>query len=117
MTSYMYGLLDEVRSDTSLELTSLKLVDLKKRALICDTFIRFGEGPVWAHPKGLNVGFGAGHVEFIRIDQDIIDLSEQLDIMDVNIDKSDLFTAAMFELFRGRKDVMEDCLERWFEGK
>jgi len=116
--SYMYGLLDEVRADTSLELTSLKLVDLKKRALICDTFIPFGEGPVWAHPNGLNVGFGAGHVEFIRIDQDIIDLSEQLDIMEVdNINKSDLFTAAMFELFRGNRRVMEDCLEKWFKGK
>ena len=42
--SYMYGLLDEVRSDTSLELVSLKLADLKKRALICDNFIPLPEG-------------------------------------------------------------------------
>ena len=105
--SYMYGLLDEVRWNTSLELVSLKLADLKKRALICDTFIPFGEGPVWSHPKGLNVGFGAGHVEFIRIEKEIIDLSETMDIYEVSINKSDLFTAAMFELFRGNRGVME----------
>jgi len=62
-----------------LELYSLKLADLKKRALICDTFIPFGWGPVWAHPKGINVGFGAGHVEFMRIEQEIIDIAAQMD--------------------------------------
>ena len=105
LTSYLYGLLDEVRADTSLELYSLKLVDLKKRALICDTFMTFGEGPVWAHPKGLNVGFGAGHVEFIRIDKEIIDIAEDMDNYGIN--DRDLFTAAMFELFRGKPQVME----------
>jgi prepilin-type N-terminal cleavage/methylation domain-containing protein len=108
--SYMYGLLAQVDEMPSLELTSLKLVDLKKRALICDTFIPFGWGPVWAHPNGLNVGFGAGHVEFKRIDQEIIDLSEKMDFseVDVDIDESDLFTAAMFELFRGNRRIMEE---------
>jgi len=111
--SYMYGLLDEVRADTSLELYSLKLADLKKRALICDTFMPFGEGPVWAHPKGLNVGFGAGHVEFIRVDQEIIDIAEDMDNYGIN--DRDLFTAAMFELFRGNRRVMEKCLDEWLD--
>ncbi len=104
--SYMYGLLAEIRAMPQLELESTKLVDLKKRALICDIFLPFGEGPVWAHPNGLTTGFGAGHVEFIKIDKEIIDIAEEMNYED-NIDVTDLFVGAMFELLRGRKQVME----------
>ena len=108
--SYMYGLLDQVDLKPQLQLTSLKLADLKKRALICDNFILLPErqgGPVWAHPKGLNVGFGAGHVEFIRIEKEIIDIAAEMDQDTYGRPKMDLFTAAMFELFRGNRRVME----------
>lgn len=106
LTSYMYGLLDQVDLMPQLQLTSLKLADLKKRALISDTFMPFEEGPVWAHPKGLNVGFGAGHVEFIKIEKEIIDIAENLD--NEGVGRRDLFTAAMFELFVGKPRVMEE---------
>jgi prepilin-type N-terminal cleavage/methylation domain-containing protein len=110
LTSYMYGLLGQVDLMPQLQLTSLKLADLKKRALICDNFILLPErqgGPVWAHPKGLNVGFGAGHVEFIRIEKEIIDIAAEMDLDTYGRAKMDLFTAAMFELFRGNRRVME----------
>ena len=91
-----------------LELISLKLVDLKRRALICDIFEPFEMGPVWAHPKGLNTGFGAGHVEFIRIEQEIIDIAAQMDeSYGRTRDEMDLFVAAMFELLIGKNRVME----------
>ncbi|MHC5061590.1 MAG: prepilin-type N-terminal cleavage/methylation domain-containing protein [Planctomycetota bacterium] len=106
LTSYMYGLLEEIRSMPELQFTSLKLADLKKRALISDTFMTFGEGPVWAHPKGLNVGFGAGHVEFLKIDKEIIDIAEDMD--NYGIDDRDLFVGAMFDLFVGKPQVMEE---------
>ncbi len=110
--SYMYGLLAEIRSMPELQLKSLKLSDLKNRALICDTFMPFGEGPVWAHPKGLSTGFGAGHVEFIKVNKEVIDTAEGIN---TNIpaatisgrDQMDLFTAAMFELLAGKNQVMD----------
>jgi prepilin-type N-terminal cleavage/methylation domain-containing protein len=74
--SYIYGLLAEIRAMPELELKSLKLSDLKNRALICDVFMPFGEGPVWAHPKGLSTGFGAGHVEFVKVDKEVINAAE-----------------------------------------
>jgi len=79
--------------------------------LICDNFIPLPEGqggPVWAHPKGLNVGFGAGHVEFIKIEKEIIDIAEEMDEDTYGRNKMDVFTAAMFELFRGRRGIMDE---------
>lgn len=95
-----------------LQLKSLKLSDLKNRALICDTFMPFGKGPVWAHPKGLSTGFGAGHVEFIKVDKEVIDTAEGIDTNIPSATKSgrdqmDLFTAAMFELLAGKNQVMD----------
>ena len=95
-----------------LQLKSLKLSALRNRALVCDTFMPFHQGPVWAHPKGLSAGFGAGHVEFIKIDKEVIEIAEGID---TNIptatvwgrDQMDLFTAAMFELLAGKNHVMD----------
>lgn len=103
--SYMYGLLAEIRSMPELQLKSLKLAYLKKRALICDTFMPFGEGPVWVHPKGLSIGFGAGHVEFIKVDKEVIDIAAEMDTK--GRDEMDLFVAAMFELLAGKNQVMD----------
>jgi len=105
--SYHYGLLAEIRSDTSLELESMKLSALKNRALICDAFMPFGHGSVWAHSKGLATGFAAGHVEFVKVDKEVIDLAEEIDNAGWGVDQRDLFTAAMFELLAGRESVME----------
>jgi len=106
--SYMYGLLAEIRAMPQLELESTKLVDLKKRALICDVFEPFEEGPVWAHPKGLTTGFGAGHVEFIKVDKEVIDVAAEMDeSYGRTRNEMDLFVAAMFELLAGKKQVME----------
>ncbi|MBA7662464.1 hypothetical protein ES703_70493 [subsurface metagenome] len=110
--SYMYGLLAEIRSMPELELESLKLSDLKTRALICDAFLPFKEGPVWAHPKGLSTGFGAGHVEFIKVDKEVIDAADHFDLLDQRSaqvrDQMDLFVAAMFELLAGKNQVMDE---------
>jgi hypothetical protein len=109
--SYTYGLLAEIRSMPELQLKSLKLSDLKNRALICDVFMPFGTGPVWAHPKGLSAGFGAGHVEFVKVDKEVIDAAEEFGATGgpstPDRDQMDLFTAAMFELLAGKSQVME----------
>ena len=103
--SYMYGLVAEVRAAPELQLESRKLSALKDRALISDTFMPFGQGPVWAHPRGLSTGFAAGHVEFKKIGQEVIDLAEDMD--NRGIDQRDLFAAAMFELLSGKDHIME----------
>jgi prepilin-type N-terminal cleavage/methylation domain-containing protein len=103
--SYHYGLLAEIRADTSLELESTKIYALKDRALVCDAFVPVGVEPVWSHPKGLVTGFGDGHIDFIEISKEVQDLSEDMEEMER--DDMDLFTAALFELLRGRDDVME----------
>ena len=109
--SYMYGLLAEIRLMPELELESLQLSDLKTQALICDAFMPFGEGPVWAHPKGLSAGFGAGHVEFVKVDKEVIDAADNFDLLNQSSrqvrDRMDLFVAAMFELLAGKNQVME----------
>ena len=107
--SYIYGLLAEIRPMPELEFKSLKLSDLKNRALICDVFIPFGEGPVWAHPNGLSTGFGAGHVEFIKVNKEVIEIAGQFGGApgDAQRNERDLFTAAMFELLAGKSYVME----------
>ena len=106
--SYIYGLLAEIRAMPELEFKSLKLSDLKNRALICDVFMPFGMGPVWAHPNGLSTGFGAGHVEFIKVDKEIIEIAGKFGATpgDAQRDERDLFTAAMFELLAGKNQVM-----------
>jgi len=103
--SYIYGLLGEIRSMPELELKTMKLSKLKLRPLICDTFVPFGTGPVWSHPKGLSTGFGDGHVEFIQIDKEIIKVAEDLDNYSTN--DRDLFVAAMFELLAGKSWIMD----------
>lgn len=109
--SYNYGLLAEIRSMPELELKSLKLSDLKNRALISDVFLQFGQGEVWAHKKGISAGFGDGHAEFKKIDQEVIDAAATLGVSSsVNTaerDRMDLFVAAMFDLLAGRRWVME----------
>lgn len=112
--SYIYGLLAEIRSMPELELKSLKLSDLKNRALICDTFMPFGMGPVWAHPKGLSTGFGAGHVEFIKVDKEVIEIAGKFGATpgDAQRNERDLFTAAMFELLAGKNQVMDQYFLR-----
>jgi prepilin-type N-terminal cleavage/methylation domain-containing protein len=113
--SYMYGLVGQVRAAPELELASMKLSALKDRALICDTFMPFGKGPVWAHPKGLSTGFASGHVEFKKIDQEVMDLAA--DMESKNIDERDLFTAAMFELLGGKDQIMEKYFFRESRGQ
>ena len=103
--SYLYGLLAEIRSMPELELKTMKLSKLKLRPLICDTFVTFGTGPVWAHPRGLTTAFGDGHAEFINIDEEIIKIAEDLD--NYSTDDRDLFVAAMFELLGGKSWVMD----------
>ena len=111
--SYMYGLLAQVRSMPELELESTKLSELKGNALICDAFMPFQQDtggtpvPVWAHPKGLAVGYGAGHVEFKQVDDEVIETSQGMNFYG-DVDGADLFTAAMFELLRGNSSVMEN---------
>ncbi|MHC4324139.1 MAG: type II secretion system protein [Planctomycetota bacterium] len=110
--SYHYGLLAEIRSAPELEMESMKLSALKNRALICDAFMPFNQGPVWAHPKGLTTGFAAGHVEFIKVDREVADIAEQIDNEGWGMDQRDLFTAAMFELLAGRSHVMDQYFLR-----
>ena len=110
--SYHYGILAQIRSAPELELESMKLSALKNRALICDTFMPFGQGPVWAHSKGLTTGFAAGHVDFIKVDREVIDLAEEIDEAGWGIDQRDLFTAAMFELLAGKESVMNEYFLR-----
>ncbi len=101
--SYMYGLLAEIRSAPDLELKSMKLSALKTRALICDVFMPFGEGPVTAHPRGLATGYGAGHVNFVKIDDPVMEIAGKFGAApgDAQRDERDLFTAAMFDLLAG----------------
>jgi len=103
--SYHYGLLAEIRADTSLELESTKIFALRDRALICDAFVPVGGEPAWAHPEGLVTGFGAGHVEYIEIAKEIRVLAA--DMQNMEIDDKDLFTAALFDLLRGKEEIME----------
>ena len=110
--SYMYGLLAEIRSAPELELKSMKLSALKDRALVCDTFMPFDQGPVWAHPKGLSAGFASGHVAFHRLDRDVIEIAQAIDENGWGMDQKDLFTAAMFELLAGRPQVMDQYFLR-----
>ncbi len=107
--SYMYGLLAEIRSAPELELKSMKLSALKNRALISDVFMPFGEGPVTAHPRGLSTGFGAGHVEFVKVDKNVMDIAGQFGATpgDAQRNERDLFTAAMYELLAGKPQAME----------
>ncbi len=107
--SYMYGLLAEIRSAPELELKSMKLSALKDRALVCDVFMPFGEGPVLAHPRGLSTGFGAGHVEFVKVDDDVMEIAGEFGAKpgDSQRNERDLFTAAMFNLLAGKPQAME----------
>ncbi|MCG7851217.1 MAG: hypothetical protein MIO92_01710, partial [Methanosarcinaceae archaeon] len=107
--SYHYGLLAEIRSAPELELKSMKLSALRgDRALICDTFMPFGQGPVWAHPnKGLTTGFASGNVTFNRLDSEVIDLAKEIDEKGWGMDQKDYFTSAMFELLASRPKVMD----------
>ena len=93
-----------------LQFKSLKLSDLKNRALICDVFMPFGEGPVWAHPRGFSTGFGAGHVEFVKVDDDVMEIAGEFGAKpgDSQRNERDLFTAAMFELLAGEPQAMEE---------
>ncbi len=107
--SYMYGLCGEVRAMKELEKASMKLSQVKQRALVCDTFIPF-QGPVWAHTGGLTTGYGAGHVEYVRIDKEVIEASEELEATSANDgerDKMDLFAAVMFELLSGKANAVD----------
>jgi len=107
--SYHYGLLGEIRAMRSLELQTMKLSELNWRVLICDVFLPFANEPVWAHPGGISAGFGDGHAEFKKIDQDVIDYSQTVTVYPFtrSIDDTDLFVAAMFELLRGKRHVLD----------
>jgi prepilin-type processing-associated H-X9-DG protein len=108
--SYQYGLLAEIRPMPELEFQSMRLADLKWRALICDVFLPV-DGPTWAHAGGISAGFGDGHVEFVKIERDIISFSQwqDLDVLNENtdIDDKDLFVAAMMKLLEGNSSIMD----------
>ena len=111
-TSYLYGLLGEIRAAPELELDSVRLSNLKARALFADNFVPVaGYSPeisAWSHPKGLSAAFGDTHVEFIKVEQKWIDTSDTLRIAPTaEIDRSDLFVGLMFELMAGRSHAIE----------
>jgi prepilin-type processing-associated H-X9-DG protein len=69
-------------------------------------------GPTWAHAGGLSAGFGDGHAEFVKIEQDIISFSQrqEFDVLTggANIDQKDLFVAAMLKLLEGNNSIMDE---------
>jgi prepilin-type processing-associated H-X9-DG protein len=69
------------------------------------------DGPTWAHAGGISAGFGDGHVEFVKIERDIISFSQwqDLDVLNENtdIDDKDLFVAAMMKLLEGNSSIMD----------
>ena len=108
--SYQYGLLAQIRRMPELEFKTMKLTELKWRPLVCDFFLPV-DGPTWAHAGGIAVGFGDAHVEFVKIERDIISFSQQqgYDVLtgSKHIDETDLFVAAMLKLLEGNSSIMD----------
>ena len=102
--SYHYGLMAQIRLAPELETRSLKLAAIKNEALVSDAFMPFGEGSVWAHPQGLTTGFAAGHAGFKVVDRQVKDLAAEMATL--NIDRKDLFAAAMFKYLGNNTGVM-----------
>jgi hypothetical protein len=84
------------RKDMLLLVTGEKL--LHSLSCACDPYYRSAAVHHYAC-------FGAGYVEFIKVDKEVIDIATEMDTRER--DEMDLFVAAMFELLAGKNQVME----------
>ena len=119
MGSFMYGLIGQAdfldpEDQAALVMTDLKLPYAKQRVLVSDMFIPIQNAGVyqstWVHGSGLNVGFVDGHVDFVQVDQQIIDLANEQRAYDndrILLHRADLFIASMFELLAGDSSYMQ----------
>jgi len=121
--SLMYGLTGDVKGlepehETQLRITDLKLSKLKDRPLVTDVFIPLLDAGVYkstfAHTGnkgGLNVAYGDGSVNFVRVTQSVFNVANKQHAYDygdhANIHKADRFAATMMLLLTGKPKYME----------